>query len=126
MALDLAAELNPPRMEPASAQNNRLLWVTVLVEALVIVAIGAYNIYEIRRRSELVQSKIQGLADYSARQGEKLDHMITAFELYVGKRFATNGPVATNTAATEQRIEKAIEFLETLKGKEKATNQTIP
>ncbi len=85
-----------------------------------IIAVGAYNIYEIRRSSELVQHKIQGLAEYSARQGEKVDRMLTALDLYVGKKFTTEGPVTTNTATTDQRIAKAIEFLETWKKDAKA------
>ena len=105
--------MNSQQTEPG--QKNTALWVTVIIEAIMIVAIGAYNIYEIRRSSELVQKKIQGLADYSARQGEKLDRMTTALELYVGKRFSIDDSTGTNTVATDQRIEKAIEFLEAWK-----------
>src|SRR5687767_7990784 len=91
-----------------SGHKNRALWVTVIVEGLMIIAVGAYNIYELRRSSELLQNKIQRLADYSARQGEKIDRMMTALELYVGKKFTTNEPGADASTA-DQRIEKAIE-----------------
>ena len=109
--------MNPPdQTEPG--HKNLALWVTVIIEGLMIIAVGAYNIYEIRRSSELVQSKIQGLAEYSARQGQKVDRMMTALELYVGKKFTTDGPVTTNTPTTDQRIEKTIEFLETWRKKD--------
>jgi hypothetical protein len=104
--------------EAAPNQKNGALWTTVIVEAVVIVAIGAYNLYEIRRTSELLQDKIQGLANYSARQGEKLDRMTTALELYVGKSFSTNDATLTNSATADQRIEKAIKFLEAWKAKD--------
>ena len=109
--------MNPSNQEEPG-HKNLALWVTVIIEGLMIIAAGAYNIYEIRRSSELVQSKIQGLADYSARQGEKLDRMTTALEIYVGKKFTPDGPMTTNTPTTDQRIEKAIEFLETWKKKD--------
>jgi hypothetical protein len=101
--------------EPAPKYKNLGLWITVILEGLVIIAVGAYNIYEIRRNSELVQSKIEGLSRFSARQGEKLDRMVTTIELYVGKKFATDETSAINGVAAEQRIEKAIEFLNTMK-----------
>ena len=110
--------MNSPE-KTESKQKNLGLWITVIVEAIMLVAVGMYNIYEIRRSSELVQKQIQGLANYSARQGEKLDRMITALELYVGKRFSTNNLTATNSAAADQRLEKAIEFLEAWKNKGK-------
>lgn len=96
--------------------QNRALWVTVIIEGFMIIAVGAYNIYEIRRTSELMQDKIQALADYSARQGEKVDRMTTALELYVGKKL-TDSPETAKTGATDERINKAIEFLEAWKQK---------
>lgn len=106
--------------ETEPGRKNLALWVTVIIEGLIIIAVGAYNIYEIRRSSELVQDKIQSLAEYSARQGEKVDRMLTALELYVGRKFTTDGPVTTNSAGSDQRIEKAIEFLEAWKKDTKA------
>lgn len=97
--------------------KNIALWATVVIEGLVIIVIGAYNIYEIRRSSNLVQSKIQGLAEYSEHQGEKVDRMMTALELYVGNKLSAEAQTATNSATTDQRIEKAIEFLEAWKKK---------
>src|SRR5688572_28016297 len=113
--------------QPETDHKNRGLWITVIVEVIMIVAIGAYNIYEIRRSSELVQKKIQGLADFSARQGEKLDRMTTALEIYVGKKFSTTNLTGTNTASADQRIDKAIEFLEAWKKKEReaVTNGSV-
>ena len=107
--------------ESSHANKNVGLWITVIVEALVIVAVGAYNIYEIRRNSELVQSKIEKLSQFSARQGEKLDRMVTGLELYVGRKFQHAESPSTNSVATEQRIDKAIEFLESLKKKPATT-----
>ena len=107
--------------EAGTGHTNLALWITVIVEGLMIIAVGAYNIYEIRRGSELVQAKIEGLAKYSARQGEKIDRMVTALEMYVGKKFTTEEATSTNMTATDQRIEKAIEFLEAWKKKDGKT-----
>jgi hypothetical protein len=112
-----------PSNEAEPRHKNLALWITVMIEGVMILAVGAYNIYEIRRSSDLVQNKIQGLAEYSARQGEKLDRMTTALEIYVGKRFTADKPMTTNTPATDQRIEKAIEFLETWKKKDGKAQQ---
>ncbi len=83
-----------------------------------IVAGGAYNIYEVRRNSQLVQSKIQGLSEFSAHQGAKVDRMLTAFESYFGKKI-TPEEVATKhvPAVTGERLDKAISRLEALKTK---------
>lgn len=43
-------------------RGNSALWATVIIEGIMIVAVGIYNIYEVRRGSELVQEKIEGLA----------------------------------------------------------------
>ena len=110
--------------EAGTGQKNLALWVTVIVEGLMIIAVGAYNIYEIRRGSELVQGKIEGLAKYSARQGEKIDRMVTALEMYVGKKFTTDEATSTNMTAADQRIEKAIEFLEAWKKKDGKTQDS--
>ena len=109
-----------------AGHKNLALWVTVIIEGLLIIAVGAYNIYEIRRTSELVQGKIQGLAEYSARQGEKVDRMVTTLELYVGKKFTTDGLTATNSPATNQQIKKVIDALETLKKKDGKAQQAAP
>ncbi len=95
-----------------AAHKTLALWITVIIEGLMLIAVGLYNIYEIRRNSELVQSKIEGLAHYSARQGEKIDRMLTGLEAYVGYKFSTNAPAGTNDSALNQRIGRAIEFLE--------------
>jgi hypothetical protein len=86
------------------------LWVTVIIEGIMIIALAAYNIYEVRRTSELVQTKIEGLSDFSARQGEKLDRMLTAFELYLDAKLSTDEATGSNKGA-DQRVDKAIEFL---------------
>ncbi len=61
-----------------------------------------------------MQEKVQQVAEYSLRQGEKLDRMTTALELYVGKKL---GPEATpadipalpaGSAARDQRIDRVI------------------
>ena len=104
-------------------RKDKALWIVTAVEAVMIVAIGAYSIYETRRTRELLREKIQSVADYSARQGEKLDRMTTALEIYVGKSFSTNDVSLTNSAPPDQRIEKAIQFLEAWKAKDQRTNR---
>jgi hypothetical protein len=69
----------------ASGSKFLALWITVVVEGLVIIAVGVYNIYEIRRTSEKVQSKIEALSAFGARQGEKIDRLTAALEIYAGK-----------------------------------------
>lgn len=103
---------------PAPKSNNYGLWITVIVECLIIIAVGAYNIYEIRRHSQLLETKIQKLSEFSARQGEKVDRMTTALELHFGKRFNPAIPAMTNSLITEERVNQTIEFLEALKKKE--------
>ncbi len=112
--------------QPEQGHKNLALWITTIVEALMIVVMGAYNIYEVRRNSELVQSKIRGLSEYSARQGEKIDRMTTAIELYVGKKFAVKEEDSTKQPAADKKIERAIELLETLKKKDAQAQQDGP
>jgi hypothetical protein len=93
--------------EPASAvsnHSNAALWVTVIVEALMIIAIGSYQIYEIRRQS-------RALAEFSAGQGEKIDRMISTLELYLGKKLEEPG--GTNIL-TSERLDKVIGGLQKL------------
>ena len=102
------------RTESRSGTSRQLvaLWVTVVVESIMIVASYAYNIYEVRRNSELVQSKVNGLAEYSSRQGEKIDRMTTALELYVGEKLKLP---EDDPADGDPRIEKAKAFLDKLR-----------
>jgi hypothetical protein len=98
-----------------SHPNQAALWITVVVEALMIVAAGAYNIYEVRRQSALVQGKIEGLSEFSAQQGRKIDRMTTALETYVGQKLDVDAAPQPPSPETKQRIDQAIEFLEGLK-----------
>jgi len=102
---------------PESRQKILALWIAVIVEAFMIIAMGSYNIYEVRRTSQLVQNKIEGLAEYSAHQGEKLDRMMTALELYVGKKIATEDKPSPQDRTVDERIQQAIDFLENWKKK---------
>lgn len=89
-----------------------------------IIAGTAYSAYEIRRNSELVQTKLEGVAQFSKAQGQKLDRMTTALELYLGKKFSSEGETvaepAVQSEARGERIDKAIQFLEGLKKPERS------
>lgn len=107
--------------EADAANKNLALWVTVIVEAIMILAVGAYNVYEVRRNSALVQEKIEGLAAYSSRQGEKLDRMTTALELFVGEKLSTEKDGMADDDAADATIEKAKAFLRAWKQDESTT-----
>ena len=70
----------PSKTSGSDSASSRALWITVVVESLVILVGGAYNIYEVRRNSQLLQSKVNGLAEFSAVQGEKIDRMTSLIE----------------------------------------------
>jgi hypothetical protein len=98
-------------------QNNTALWITIALEAVMIVAGGVYNIYEIRRQSALVQAKIERLSEFSAQQGAKVDRMTTAVETYVGKKLdpAAAQPISVDA---QNGFDRAIEFLKQREVKE--------
>lgn len=92
----------------ASGSKLLALWITVVVEGLVIIAVGAYNMYEVRRTSEKVQNKIEALSAFSARQGEKIDRLTAALEVYAGKlpspgSVKSEMPPITEEQKTEQK-----------------------
>lgn len=99
--------------EQVSEKRHQIaaLWVGLIIESLVLIAMQGYNMYEIRRNSELLQSKINGLAEYSSRQGEKIDRMTTALEMYVGKKLKVEEDLDL-APESEKRIEKAKVFLQ--------------
>jgi hypothetical protein len=107
-----------------SSHSLLALWVVAGVEALMILAGTAYNAYEVRRNSELVQRKLEGLTQYTTAQGQKLDRMTTALEVYLGKKFSPEEKAAVTPAgepaASGERIDKAIQFLEGLKKSERS------
>ena len=102
--------------------ENRGLWVTVIVEAIMIVAIGLYNMYEIRQVSDQVQEKIASLSEYSAEQGKKIDTILTALEMKYGEKAASVKPTTAVETGQDERVEKALEFL----GKLNPTSKKTP
>ena len=102
-----------------ATDENRKLWITVIVEAVMIVLVGLYNMYEVRQVSDQVQGKIEALSAYSAEQGKKIDKILTSLEKKYGEDFAVEANDAASEATDNSRVIKALQFIDSLKAEPK-------
>jgi hypothetical protein len=109
---------------PERDYKHLALLVTVVVETGMMIAVGAYNIYEVRRNSALVQAKIERVSEFSAQQGAKLDRLITGLETFTEAKLEAAKNAAATPLSQEQKMEKAGSLLEALKAKK--TKPPIP
>jgi len=95
----------PSAVSGSHTASSRALWITVIVESLVILVGGAYNIYEVRRNSQLLQSKVNGLAEFSAAQGEKIDRMTSLIETSLKHHLDSTAPQLPGSGDHSQESE---------------------